>query len=70
MKMIMEQVKMLEQNYTRQISVTSTIYDNKFICCEPADSVASEGWGITYDNSWTADAIGGIDQIQFIYYYD
>ena len=54
----------------RNISVTSTIYDSEFTCYDPGTTNSSKGMGVTYNNSWTASYYGGIDQINYIVYFD
>lgn len=51
-------------------ATTSTDYDSKFICYDPVTTDITKGCNVPYDDSWTAGYYGGIDLVNYIYYFD
>lgn len=59
-----------EQKAVVPISISATSYDSLFTCYDPGTSTSTKGKGVTYNNSWACSQYGGIDQVNFLYYFD
>lgn len=59
-----------EQNAVMPIAISATSYDSLFTCYDPGTSTSTKGNGVTYDNSWAYSQYGGIDQVNYLYYFD
>ncbi len=59
-----------EQNAIIPFAISSTSYDSKFTCYDPATKNEEKAKGVTYDNSWCAEKYGGIDKVNYIIYFD
>lgn len=58
------------ENAIMSRAVTTTVYDSKFTCYDPGTSLSAKGNGVTYDKSYSAGKYGGIDKVNYIYYFD
>lgn len=58
------------ENAVMSRAVTTTTYDSKFTCYDPGTTQSTKGNGVTYNNSYSAGVYGGIDNVNFIYYFD
>ncbi len=52
------------------VSISSTTYDSKFTCYDPGTGQSKKGNGVPYNESWCAEKYGGIDQVNYLYYFD
>ncbi len=59
-----------EENAIMSRAVTTTTYDSKFTCYDPGTTQSTKGNGVTYDKSYSAGKYGGIDNVDYIYYFD
>ena len=67
---IIAQERQAEELRVASIAVSSTDYDGLFTCYDPGATEAAEGMGVPYDESYAADKYGGVDVINYIYYFD
>ncbi len=67
---IIAQERQAEELRVAAIAVSSTDYDGLFTCYDPGATEAAEGMGVPYDESYAADKYGGVDVINYIYYFD
>lgn len=50
--------------------VSSTDFDDKFICYDPGTTDPTKGMGVPYDESISATSYGGLDVISYLVYFD
>lgn len=58
------------ENAIMSRAATTTVYDSKFTCYDPGTTQSTKGNGVTYDKSYSAGKYGGIDKVDYIYYFD